>query len=80
MMCDLADFELASLPKLSAPAFGFVLGFARRYCLPLHVARGVGSAAFQRFDMIDHITGAPTARPSGGRARMLALKGMLGGG
>ena len=43
----------------SAIPLGLVLGFARRYCLPLHVARGVGSAALQRLDMIDHVAGAP---------------------
>ena len=80
MMCDLADFELASLPKLSAPAFGLVFGFARRYCLPLHVAGRARSAALHRIDVIDHVAGAPPARPPRGRARMLPLEGVLGGG
>ena len=80
MMCDLADFKSASLPKLAAPAFGFVLGFARRYCLPLHVAGRVRSAALQRLDMIDHVAGASPALPARGRARLLSLKGVLGDG
>jgi hypothetical protein len=57
----------ASLSLQSAIPLGLVLGFARRYCLPLHVARGVGSAALQRLDMIDHIAGAASARPACGK-------------
>jgi hypothetical protein len=59
---------------------GLVFGFARRYCLPLHVAGRVCSPALQRLDMIDHIAGAPPARPASGRARMVPLEGVLGGG
>jgi hypothetical protein len=57
-----------------------VLGFARRYCLPLHVAGQGRSTTLQRLDMIDHIAGAPSTRPPRGRARMLPIKGVLGGG
>ena len=64
----------------SAIPLGLVLGFAHRYRLPLHVVRGVGSAALQRLDVIDHITGTPTARPASGRARILPLEGVLCGG
>jgi hypothetical protein len=59
---------------LAAPAFGLVLGFARRYRLPLHVARGVGSTALQRAHMVNNVAGATSARSSGGRARMLPLE------
>ena len=71
---------MQSLSLESAIPLCLVLGFARRYCLPLHVARGVRSATLQWLHMIDYITGAPTARPSGGRARILPLEGVLGGG
>jgi hypothetical protein len=65
---------MQSLSQQSAIPLGFVLGFARRYRLPLHVAGRVRSAALQRLDVIDHIAGVPPARPASGRARMLALK------
>jgi hypothetical protein len=81
-MPSLGHLRERALPheKLAASAFGPVLGFARRSCLPVHVARGVRSAALQRLDVIDDIAGAPPARPASGRARMLLLEGVLGGG
>jgi hypothetical protein len=36
--------------------------------------------ALQRIHMIDHVAGASPARPASGRARMLPLEGVLGGG
>ena len=78
------EFRLADSHRLvlllAASSFGLVLGFARRNRLPLHVGGRVRSAALQRLDMIDHIAGAPPARPARGRARMLPLEGMLGDG
>jgi hypothetical protein len=71
---------MQSLSLQPAIPLCLVLGFARRYRLPLHVAGRVRSAAFERLDMIDDIDGAPPARPASGRARMLPLEGVLGGG
>src|SRR6266550_1762962 len=64
--------------RLTTQSLGLVLGLPLRNRLPLHVARRVRSAALQRLDMIDHITGAPPARLSGGWTGMLPLEGMLG--
>jgi hypothetical protein len=55
---------MQSLSLQSAIPLCLVLGFACRYCLPLHVAARVRSAALERIDVIDHIAGAPPARPA----------------
>jgi hypothetical protein len=39
----------------SAVAFGFVFGFAIGYSLPLHIVGSVGSSAFKRIDVVDHV-------------------------
>jgi hypothetical protein len=49
----------------------------RRYRLPLHLERGVRSTAFQRSDMIDHVSRAATIRRSGRRAGMQAFELIL---
>jgi hypothetical protein len=64
---------MQSLSLQPAIPLGSILGFARRYCLPLHVAGQVRSAAFQRLDMIDDIAGASPARPPRVWAWMLPL-------
>jgi hypothetical protein len=63
----------------SAIPLGLVLGFARLYCLPLHVAGRVRSAALQRLDVIDDIAGAPPARPHRGRGGCLSKEVLCDG-
>lgn len=44
-------------PTISLPS---IFGFSVGYRLPLHIERGVRSTAFQRSDMIDHVSRTAT--------------------
>jgi hypothetical protein len=65
---------------LTTQSLDFVLGLPLRNRLPMHVRRRVRSAELQRANMVNNVTGASPSRPASGRARMLPLEGVLGGG
>jgi hypothetical protein len=64
------DDTLAS----ASPALPRVLGPSVGNGLPLQIGDRIGTAAGEWHDVIFPITGTSTARPAGGRARMLALE------
>ena len=67
--------EFISL-MMSEPAgtFGLVFGFSRSFGLPLHVEGGVRSSAFQRVNVINHVTAAGSASLASRWTGVLPLK------
>ena len=60
-------------------ALDFIFCFAVGCRLPLHVLRGVGSAAGQGFDMVNDVAWAWAVVVAVGWAWVFALKGVFGG-
>jgi hypothetical protein len=54
-----------------------VLRFPICYRLPLHIERCIGSAAFERIDVIDDVSGTAAAGTPVRRTRMLTLEVVL---
>ena len=65
------------LPLLPTMPFRFVLRLPRRNRLPLHVRWRICPAAFQRPDMVDHISRAASRRVSVRGAGMFPFEGIL---
>jgi hypothetical protein len=61
----------------AAVALCLILRFPIRYCLPLHIERCIGSAAFERIDVIDDVSGTAAAGTPVRRTRMLTLEVVL---
>jgi hypothetical protein len=60
-----------------AVALCLILRFPIRYRLPLHIERCIRSPAFERIDVIDHVSGTAAVGIPIGRARMLTLEVVL---
>jgi hypothetical protein len=70
--------RLVLIDPLGSMSFDLILGLCIGFCLPLHVARLIGAAAFQRTDVIDDVARPRAGSPAGGRAAMAALEGSPG--
>ena len=57
-----------------------ILRFPLRYRLPLHIERCICSTAFERIDVIDHVSGTAAAGSPVSRTRMLTFEVVLSSG